>query len=114
MIVLSEDNTRMLKLQAGEIDAAMAVPYNQIEPLSQDPNLDVVPAPLYGLINIGLNQTKPELTDIKIRQAMNYAIDREAIVQTALFGQGRVGLLTDQSDLVLHRQVLLHLRSRQG
>ena len=48
------------------------------------------PAPLYGLTNIGLNQTKPELTDIKIRQAMNYAIDREAIVQTALFGSGRV------------------------
>jgi peptide/nickel transport system substrate-binding protein len=90
MIVLSEDNTRMLKLQAGEIDAAMAVPYNQIQPLGQDSNLDVVPAPLYGLTNIGLNQTKPELTDIKIRQAMNYAIDREAIVQTALFGSGRV------------------------
>ena len=33
LIVLSEDNTRMLKLQAGEIDAAMAVPYNQIQPL---------------------------------------------------------------------------------
>jgi peptide/nickel transport system substrate-binding protein len=90
MIVLSEDNTRMLKLQAGEIDAAMAVPYNQIQPLGQDSNLDVVPAPLYGLTNIGLNQTKRELTDIKIRQAMNYAIDREAIVQTALFGSGRV------------------------
>jgi peptide/nickel transport system substrate-binding protein len=89
LIVLSEDNTRMLKLQAGEIDAAMDVPYNQIAPLSQDPNLDVVAAPLYGLVNIGLSQSKPELTDIKIRQAMNYAIDREAIVQTALFGSGR-------------------------
>lgn len=90
LIVLSDDNTRMLKLQAGEIDAAMAVPYNQIEPLSQDANLNVVPAPLYGLTNIGLNQSKPELADIKIRQAMNYAIDREAIVNTALFGYGRV------------------------
>jgi peptide/nickel transport system substrate-binding protein len=89
LIVLSEDNTRMLKLQSGEIDAAMNVPYNQIDPLSQDPNLDVVPAPLYGLVNIGLNQTKKELTDMKIRQAMNFAIDRDAIVQTALFGHGR-------------------------
>ena len=89
LIVLTDDNTRMLKLQAGEIDATMAVPYNQIAPLSQDSNLNV-PAPLYGLTNIGLNQTKPELTDIKIRQAMNYAIDRDAIVQTALFGYGRV------------------------
>jgi peptide/nickel transport system substrate-binding protein len=90
LIVLSEDNTRMLKLQAGEIDAAMDVPYNQIDTLRQNPDLNVVPAPLYGLVNIGLNQKKPELTDINIRQAMNYAIDREAIVQTALFGSGRV------------------------
>jgi peptide/nickel transport system substrate-binding protein len=89
MIVLSEDNTRMLKLQAGEIDAAMDVPYNQVAPLSQDPNLNVVAAPLYGLTHIGLSQSVPELTDIKIRQAMNYAIDRDAIVQTALFGSGR-------------------------
>jgi peptide/nickel transport system substrate-binding protein len=89
LMVLTDDNTRMLKLQAGEIDAAMNVPYNQIDPLSQDPNLDVVPAPAYALINIGLNQTKKELTDMKIRQAMNYAIDRDAIVQTALFGHGR-------------------------
>ena len=56
LIVLTDDNTRMLKLQAGEIDATMAVPYNQIAPLSQDSNLNVVPAPLYGLTNIGLNQ----------------------------------------------------------
>ncbi len=37
MIVLSEDNTRMLKLQAGEIDAAMDVPYNQIAAAESEP-----------------------------------------------------------------------------
>ena len=61
-----------------------------------------------------LNQTKPEFTDIKIRQAMNYAIDREAMVQTALFGYGRVACSPINLDLVLHRRVLLHLRSRES
>lgn len=88
--VLTDDNTRMLKLQAGEIDAALDVPYNQIQPLSQDPALRISATPLYGITSVALNQKKPEFADVKIRQAMNYALDREAMVQTALFGYGRV------------------------
>jgi peptide/nickel transport system substrate-binding protein len=90
LILLTDDNTRMLKLQAGEIDAALNVPYNQIEPLSQDPNLRISATPLYGITSVAMNQKKPEFTDVKVRQAMNYALDREAMVQVALFGYGRV------------------------
>jgi peptide/nickel transport system substrate-binding protein len=90
LLVLSDDNTRMLKLQAGEIDAVLNVPYNQLAPLSQNPALTISATPLYGITSISLNQKKPEFTDIKIRQAMNYAVDRNAMVQTALFGNGRV------------------------
>ena len=89
LILLTDDNTRMLKLQAGEIDTALNVPYNQIQPLSQDPNLIISATPLYGITSVALNQAKPEFADVKVRQAMNYAIDREAMVQTALFGYGR-------------------------
>jgi peptide/nickel transport system substrate-binding protein len=90
LILLTDDNTRMLKLQAGEIDTALNVPYNQIDPLSQDPNLIISATPLYGVTSVSLNQAKPEFADVKVRQAMNYAIDREAMVKTALFGYGRV------------------------
>jgi peptide/nickel transport system substrate-binding protein len=86
LIVLTDDNTRMLKLQAGEIDAALDVPYNQIGPLSQNPELTIKATPLYGITGVSLNQKKPEFTDIKIRQAMNYAVDREAMVKTTSSG----------------------------
>src|SRR5215212_7499451 len=58
LIVLTDDNTRMLKLQAGEIDTALDVPYNQISPLSQDPNLVISATPLYGITTVALNQKK--------------------------------------------------------
>ena len=77
-------------MQAGEIDVALDVPYNQLAPLSQNPALVISATPLYGITNVSLNQSKPEFTDINVRQAMNYAVDREAMVQTALFGYGRV------------------------
>jgi peptide/nickel transport system substrate-binding protein len=89
LLVLTDDNTRMLKLQAGEIDAALDIPYNQLGPLGQNSNLQIFATPLYGITNIALNQSKKEFTDIKVRQAMNYAIDRDALVKTALFGYGR-------------------------
>ena len=88
LLVLPDDNTRMLKLQAGEIDAALDIPYNQIATLGQDPALQVSATPLFGITGISLNQGKQEFTDVNIRQAMNYAIDRDALVQTALFGNG--------------------------
>jgi peptide/nickel transport system substrate-binding protein len=90
LMVITDDNTRMLELQSGELDTTLAVPYNQLAPLSQNPNLLIHATPLYGITNISLNQKKPEFTDIKIRQAMNYAVDRDAMVQTALFGNGRM------------------------
>lgn len=89
LLVLTDDNTRMLKLQAGEIDAALDVPYNQIAPLSQNPGLLISATPLYGITSVALNQKKAEFADLNVRQAMNYAINREAMIQTALFGYGR-------------------------
>ena len=96
LILLTDDNTRMLKLQAGEIDTALDVPYNQIEPLSQDPNLIISATPLYGVTSVSLNQTKPEFADIKVRQAMNYAHRPRGDGPDRAFRLWPRGLLADQ------------------
>ena len=40
-IYVPNDNTRMLKLTAGEVDAATFVPWNQIKALQADPDINV-------------------------------------------------------------------------
>ena len=40
-ISVPDDNTRMLKVQAGELDAAIFVPFSRIAELKKDPNLNV-------------------------------------------------------------------------
>ena len=46
---------------------------------------------LYGTAAIPLNQkTVPQFADKKVRQAMAYAIDRQAMVDAVLLGQGEV------------------------
>jgi len=43
-----------------------------------------------GFIRIGLNQTKPYFSDVRVRQAFLYAVDRQKIVDSVLFGKAAV------------------------
>ncbi len=89
--VVQDDTARVLQLQTGEVDIALDVPYSQLEVLAQFPGVKVHTVPLYGTAAIALNQkTVPEFADKKVRQAMNYAVDRQALVNAVLFGKGEV------------------------
>jgi peptide/nickel transport system substrate-binding protein len=87
---VTDDNTRILKLQAGEVDAAVNIPYAQIEQLNARADVDVKIEDLFKFEGIWLNNAKPPLDDIKVRQALNYATDKESIIKSVLFGKGEV------------------------
>jgi peptide/nickel transport system substrate-binding protein len=89
-IIVPADNTRVLKLQAGEIDAAIFVPFAMVDQLKQDPNIQVHLDPSSRSDQLLINHTHKPLDDVKVRQAICEAIDREAIVKTVLFGNGSV------------------------
>lgn len=87
--VLTDSNARMLQFQGGELDIVTDVPFNQIAPLSQDPNYVVLPDDAAARIEIiALNVTRAPLDDKLLRQAINYAVDKEAIIENVLFGAG--------------------------
>ena len=39
--ILPEDNSRVLKLKAGELDAIIGIPFNQVDGLKGDPNVAI-------------------------------------------------------------------------
>jgi peptide/nickel transport system substrate-binding protein len=84
-----EDTTRQLKLRAGEIDVASDIPYSSIATLKNEQDINVQLFPLAGINLIHINTTKEPYGDVKIRQAMNYAVDRNSIIQTILLGNGK-------------------------
>lgn len=83
---ITEDNTRVLKLLAGELDAVTSVPGSLVDTLKKAPDLTVVAAPAAGGNAIALNQRVPALQDVKVRQALKYAVDKQAIVDAVFFG----------------------------
>ncbi len=86
--VLTDDNTRMLKFRSGELDIATNVPPNQIEQLKRTNGVSVTIFPLMGFDYIYYNHARKPINDIRVRQALNYAIDRPAILKAVLFGYG--------------------------
>lgn len=85
-----DDNTRVLKLQGGETDVVDFVPFSQIAALSAQPNVKAQTFSIQQSAFIILNNSKPPLNDVKVRQALNYATDKEAIIKNVYFGQASV------------------------
>lgn len=93
--VVPEDGARMLMVQTGEAHVAVRVPPEMVSVLDRDPNINVVNTPSLRTIYIGFNtyqradRPKNPFTDARVRQAVNYAVDNEAINEFILGGMGR-------------------------
>ena len=87
--VIGEDNSRVLKLQAGEIDAAISIPFNQIAQLKSNADLKVGVADVFRVDLVQLNTTKKPFDDVRVRQALNYAVDKDGIIQSVLYGNAK-------------------------
>ena len=86
--IIADDNVRMLKVQAGDIDVATFVPFNQINKLKRVSGLEVQVAPYDRIDWLQFNNKLPLFQDVKIRQALNYAVNKDAIIKAVLFGYG--------------------------
>lgn len=82
--VIQEDGARMVEIEAGTIDVAVRVPPADIPRLEANPNIDVVVTPGLRTIYIFFNTTQPPFDDVRVRQAVNLAVDKASIV-TNLF-----------------------------
>jgi peptide/nickel transport system substrate-binding protein len=84
--VLIDANSRMLQFQGGELDIATAVPYSQIESLKSNPDVVVLQDSVARFDYIGMNVSREPWTDKNLRQAINYAVDNQQIIDNVLFG----------------------------
>ncbi len=85
---ITDDNARILALQKGDVDAINYPPFSRIADLSKDPNLKVLQFPSTYTNYIVLNIRNAPLDKVEVRQALSYAIDRNALIKTINFGIG--------------------------
>ncbi len=88
--VILEAGARLVELEAGTVDVALRVPPADISRLEMTPDVQVVITPGLRTIYIFFNTTEPPFDDVRVRQAVNYAVDKEAIVASLFEGAALV------------------------
>jgi peptide/nickel transport system substrate-binding protein len=82
---IPDTNTRIAALLTGDVDFITQVPYSQIERINASAGAMVTKTQGNQSFYVGLQLTKVEaLKDVRVRQALNYAVDRNAIIQRLL------------------------------
>lgn len=86
---LLENSSRFAGILTGEIDFSETMYADQIPLIESSPNAEATRMLTWSEVYLALKTDKPPFTDIKFRQAMALAIDKEGIVKNILRG-GRV------------------------
>lgn len=87
--IIPEDNTQMAEFQAGNIHLTGDVPNAEVDRLSKTPGVSIITYDQLQTFYMGMNIKKAPVDDVKVRQAVNYAINRDEIVKGAVFGLGK-------------------------
>jgi peptide/nickel transport system substrate-binding protein len=88
--VIPDDGARLAALEAGSLHVAVRVPPREIERFKSRSDVIVRVDESLRTIYVGFNVTRPPFNDRRVRQALNYAINKRAIVNGALGGTARV------------------------
>jgi ABC-type transport system substrate-binding protein len=87
----SEDPTvRFTNLRAGDLDLIERAPYVFVRKIESGdhPNLKATAAPYAGFRRLIFNVAEPPFDNVKLRQAVAFAIDRKEYLQAAFWGYG--------------------------
>jgi peptide/nickel transport system substrate-binding protein len=88
--VIPDDGSRVTALEKEEVHVAVGIPPSDIPRLKTNPGITILSTPSVRTVFVGFNCLKEPFTDKRVRQALNYAVNKEAIVKDLLGGVGRV------------------------
>ena len=89
-LVVPDETTRALELRKGSADVASnAFSADVAAVLEKEPNLEILRAPGTIYSYLAFNLTDPILKDVRVRQAIAYAIDRRPLIEALWRGQVR-------------------------
>lgn len=87
VIAIPDDNARINALKSGAVNFSEYIPYQYVDELEADGNFTVYEG--YDIYNyIRLNVNRAPMDNKLVRQALNYAVDRDMVINLAFGGRG--------------------------
>lgn len=87
--ITPDASVRYAKLQKGECHAAPYPNPADIEKLKNDPNVTLMSQPGLNVGYLNFNTQKAPFDNVKVRQALSYAINKDAILEAVYQGSGQ-------------------------
>ena len=91
--IIPELSTGLRSVVAGQNDMAYSLPPRLKPIIEKAKNLQLVTGPTLYCLQIYINLAKPNLNNVKVRQAINYALDRQAFIKGAMNGIGEIATM---------------------
>ncbi len=85
-----EENTAILALRTHDVDLFAIASETGYGEMKHFAGIATALTPIHGAANVLINNTKPQLRDVRVRRAIAHAIDKNAIVNRFIFGAGTV------------------------
>jgi len=86
----ADATARVIALTAGDVQLVKGISPEQVPRVVADPQLTVIVSDVLATWFLGMNVLKKPFADLRVRQALNYAVDKNAIVKTIFQGMGQV------------------------
>lgn len=83
-------STRVNMLKTGEAHFIQPLPTSEADALDNEAGIEVFSGPSMNVFYIGINVSLDKYKDVKVRQAMNHAINKDQLIAQILDGYGRV------------------------
>lgn len=88
---IADANAALAALRAGDIDVmGFGLGPESVDVVRQNPALKVISGETTSDVILALNNSKAPYSDLRVRRALTYAINKGEVVKGAMFGLGRV------------------------
>jgi len=86
--IIPEETARLAAIRAGDVDMTVLKDPKNAKLLKDDKNVNLNDVPSFWRSASPFNIAHKPLDDVRVRQAISYAIDRQEIINTVLLGDG--------------------------
>ncbi len=86
--LLTSQETLVNQMQTGEVDLWPLMPPSYTSRLQTVPSLHVLVEPNFRTTNLDFQNTRPHVSDVRVRRAVRLALDRRRLIATVMHGFG--------------------------
>ncbi|QYX57777.1 ABC transporter substrate-binding protein [Roseovarius sp. SCSIO 43702] len=91
MLVLNDSNARQSALVTGDVDAVSLVDLKTKSLLERDPSIVIESVPSAAAITMPMHCDTAPFDDVKVRNALKLAMDRDEVIEKIAFGEATKG-----------------------